>query len=1042
MAFLKVQSWTRQISADSEASDVKPSARRRFQRFKAAVYAINVLRRLCPPKGIRMEHVLQKHRDGYDDRFSALEEDEQEFASSILTLPSMFWKSTKLLMLFQDQLSRCDCPSREIREEFEMLAWDGIVQVMSKLKLFVAKNCWNLHIKAGQRELKELKLRYEALQERFKVTRTAYLQEVAALRDLQRQRLDPEALILGQQHDIVSFYDPTASLEPAELSFVCKVISEKLKMIFESNKGMPGFNMAQVQKLLEAKDTNEVAEMKAALKRQANVEKELRTIISEMQRSTIAAAASRRQDQQSSGQMSAAAEGMIRDLEEQVDILRKRLKDSADAEAVLSERDQLQLSLNAETAERARLQHLSDDIQAKLTNALAELSELQAAKVNVTTNSPSTSESTKQISDLERKLAASRNEVQEMRKQMDRLKDILAKQRARQEEEELLQDEEIELTAKDRSLRRTPRSKPAGQTPAMKTLVVAAEFLTRSNSRKPTFGAHSLRPDPDDETTAGDEDVPSSSRSRKPEHKSTGTAGEILLQVLNEELKSEVDELQKKIKLLQHDQARKSAEDALAQAMRTAFEAASGSFNGIVGMPSDENVEGKLEATRQRCLDSVKELQTALKGETDHETWLQRVEEARKEVMNANLELRNAETRAAIMKLSQGNDIRKDADSTPNSNELDNMRDVLRNINDECRDLCNRLEDSEAENERLLAALNLFKDKADTTVKCIRSSPSFRVVKEDLKVMASIRSVEELSSNPVYKRLSAGMQQSKRFAESRQRYIEESTKALMMCLKLDPHAKEHLDQEPALALRQFTDVGSLLSPSNSTNVLHVQPVTSTSSAEVSEPEKPPQPLVLHIPTGPRTAKPRKSEWRTMHAQDVVVGRIGTEPLELVVNKEKQCWARPTSKEPSPGRASRTSTSSEDSVDLNADISLPQLRMPGLRRNNDGRNSLLTPDYMPEDDHFLSVNAASRSHRPNQARRDPNKFSRQISAPDPTSHIKPSFEIHKPSEMRSPAQPRTTSQNMARLPAVFLSPRPTSSQDAKEHLVIHPCSKKG
>merc|ERR1719361_1066109 len=54
-------------------------------------------------------------------------------------------------------------------------------------------------------------------------------------RDEARVRADPESTIAGKTLDVKHFFDPAQALHPWELEFAMRVVTEKLKMIFETN---------------------------------------------------------------------------------------------------------------------------------------------------------------------------------------------------------------------------------------------------------------------------------------------------------------------------------------------------------------------------------------------------------------------------------------------------------------------------------------------------------------------------------------------------------------------------------------------------------------------------------------------------------------------------------------------------------------------------------------------------------------------------------------------------------------------------------------
>ncbi|CAE8650096.1 unnamed protein product [Polarella glacialis] len=256
--------------------------------------------------------------------------------------------------------------AEDVSTDMQTSAWNGMAEAMYKVKLCIVRQCWAHFVRPATQELQALTERYEGLKKQFHVARTAYLHEVSALRDELRIRPDPEELGAGSP-DIISFFDPTMSLQPPELKFACEVITEKLKMIFETNPGVQrGCNLTQLQQLLQAKEGNEVAELKAALKSRDEEEKELRRVIAELQKVPSGRGAG-----DSPLKLTPGADAIIRDLEEQVGILKVRLRECNSIEVLRQERDELQAAYDSEVSDRLSLQRQLEEQRDNFASAEA-----------------------------------------------------------------------------------------------------------------------------------------------------------------------------------------------------------------------------------------------------------------------------------------------------------------------------------------------------------------------------------------------------------------------------------------------------------------------------------------------------------------------------------------------------------------------------------------------------------------------------------------------------------------------------------------------
>jgi len=833
--------WKRGVSEDSEATScASESTRRSPFHLKAAVTAVLCLRRLCPPSGVRLEHILQRHRKTGRDDFLSLDLDEQGFVSKVLVMPAVLWKSTRLLKSFQVQMDGLQ--AEDVSTDMQTSAWNGMAEAMYKVKLCIVRQCWAHFVRPATQELQALTERYEGLKKQFHVARTAYLHEVSALRDELRIRPDPEELVAGSP-DIISFFDPTMSLQPPELKFACEVITEKLKMIFETNPGVQrGCNLTQLQQLLQAKEGHEVAELKAALKSRDEEEKELRRVIAELQK-----VPSGRGTGDGPLKLTPGADAIIRDLEEQVGILKVRLRECNSIEVLRQERDELQAAYDSEVSDRLSLQRQLEEQRDNFASAEA------GAKAG---------EESSELKGLERQLAEASSEASELRRQLESLKQVGRSRIGRRPayavdmalEEELQvaksQGEELSLASPKVASKGSPPLRQQHRTFVRRETfplggVVASRFLAlgasdegglttnlqdvSSNVTSRAHGDTALSPEPVRENGSRQRDAvsrppmdhevqrttvpvttPKDNNDKKRKSflhpaatdapdvqekapPSTDRRERLLQSEMELLLTGEVCELRRKLRGQWREQARRGAEDALTllSVSSRVFEEASASRSSLV------DIEVELQAARQSCASAAQELRNTLEdqpsdSEAEEPLWLQRIEEARQRVLHANWELREAETRAAIGRVN-ADEVRPDGDEAltqfsatcAGCQELIHLRTVLRNLNVSCQDMCSRLGDAEADNFQLVEDLQELKAKASKSAAAIRASPSFPLAEAGLH--DTLSGFDGIGENSVYQRLSKfGQQQSKRFAASRQRYVAESTKALMLCLKLAP----------------------------------------------------------------------------------------------------------------------------------------------------------------------------------------------------------------------------------------------------------------
>jgi hypothetical protein len=113
------------------------------------------------------------------------------------------------------------------------------VHAIHGAKISAARNAWKNLVAPLRAEVDDVRKKYAALLEQFQTVRAAYLKEVVMLRDGTRVRGDPESALedTGKTLDVTAYFDPMCALLPCERDFAMQVVSEKLKMVFETNPG-------------------------------------------------------------------------------------------------------------------------------------------------------------------------------------------------------------------------------------------------------------------------------------------------------------------------------------------------------------------------------------------------------------------------------------------------------------------------------------------------------------------------------------------------------------------------------------------------------------------------------------------------------------------------------------------------------------------------------------------------------------------------------------------------------------------------------------
>eukprot|EP00930_Biecheleria_cincta_P069447 TRINITY_DN57191_c0_g1_i1.p1 TRINITY_DN57191_c0_g1~~TRINITY_DN57191_c0_g1_i1.p1 ORF type:complete len:942 (-),score=179.82 TRINITY_DN57191_c0_g1_i1:23-2848(-) len=133
------------------------------------------------------------------------------------------------------------------------------------VKLYTIRTCYINHIRPWEQREDRLQIENESLRKQFRECRMSYLKEIAMLRDQVRARPDPDAGLPA--FDITSYWSPEQMLTGEELEFLQNVITEKLKMIFDTNPLVSKtVDFGQVQKLKDRVENAEISALKQQLR--------------------------------------------------------------------------------------------------------------------------------------------------------------------------------------------------------------------------------------------------------------------------------------------------------------------------------------------------------------------------------------------------------------------------------------------------------------------------------------------------------------------------------------------------------------------------------------------------------------------------------------------------------------------------------------------------------------------------------------------------------------------------------------------------------
>lgn len=203
-----------------------------ISRFKVAATLCVVISRFRTQANRRIKFTHKaKHGRRLD---KPLSDQEELFVSKMLCSTGLMAKSTRAVE---------DVFLASKGEELDTaLSW------LHKMKIYTARACWHDSSERLQRQLETLRADYTQLNDQFKTVRVEYLREVASLRDHVRVRGDPEQGL--PSFEATSYFSPECTLTPAELEYFGMALTEKLKMIFDTNPSVTAtIDFGQIERL-------------------------------------------------------------------------------------------------------------------------------------------------------------------------------------------------------------------------------------------------------------------------------------------------------------------------------------------------------------------------------------------------------------------------------------------------------------------------------------------------------------------------------------------------------------------------------------------------------------------------------------------------------------------------------------------------------------------------------------------------------------------------------------------------------------------------
>lgn len=209
---------------------------------------------------------------------------ERDLLGRALTSVDLMRKTNQLL---QDAMTHIFGTDNEQSAEIESQTFlDTAVRFIHEAKWSTARVCWRDAISGLREQLSTTKSKYEDLKAQMETCRLEYLEEVSMLRDQKRVRADPDEYLkqCAPTNDVIMKYDPAGSLHAEESGYVLKAVTEKLKMIFETNPRLvKTVDLGQLDRLKSMYESKQVLDLKEELRKKNNELAELKRILALME---------------------------------------------------------------------------------------------------------------------------------------------------------------------------------------------------------------------------------------------------------------------------------------------------------------------------------------------------------------------------------------------------------------------------------------------------------------------------------------------------------------------------------------------------------------------------------------------------------------------------------------------------------------------------------------------------------------------------------------------------------------------------------------
>lgn len=309
---------------------------------------------------------------GHVSRFrEPLDSDEEPIMRQVLSSAPLMKKVYELLKDLQCEKTSEFFPCPEA-DQADVLSVS--TRLIHQVKFCTVRTCWREVIRPMKAEMDRTNCAYKRLKEQFHETRTEYLREVTMLRDSTRLRGDPESAIKveSKSFDVITLFDPIKALSPHEADFALKVVTEKLKMIFEQNPTVTQtIDFGQVQMLKSLVESNEVKKLRAALQQKVQELENVKRAHQQARQDQFNDQLQQKQQQRSNPSISDTTflmlEGKIDGLSAQLDEAKATLTASEErAKSLSAEHDQAVKALEESEAKCMYLQQQVDHLQSKL----------------------------------------------------------------------------------------------------------------------------------------------------------------------------------------------------------------------------------------------------------------------------------------------------------------------------------------------------------------------------------------------------------------------------------------------------------------------------------------------------------------------------------------------------------------------------------------------------------------------------------------------------------------------------------------------------